>query len=123
MQQYKANHIYHVRYQKSKDRDAYFRRHESELILHDGAENMLKRSGINPKDIDVEKLRSDYNALYSKKQALQQTYKSADKETACLNRKLANLNQYLNRPMEQKTQCDATKYFSPLRHTHISDTP
>ena len=102
-EQYKTNHIYHVRYQKSKDKDAYLRNHETELILHDGAENMLKRFGINPKNIDVEKLRSDYNALYSKKQALQKTYKSAEKETADLNRKLDNLNQYLDRTPEQQT--------------------
>ncbi len=101
-EQYKSNRIYHVRYQKSKDRDAYFRRHESELILHDGAENMLKRYGINPKTLDVEKLRSDYNALYSKKQALQATYKSAEKEAADLNRKLDNLNQYLARTPESQ---------------------
>ena len=101
-EQYKVNHIYHVRYQKSKDRDAYFRRHESELILHDGAENMLKRFGINPKTVDVEKLRSEYNALYSKKQELQKTYKSAEKETADLNRRLDNLNQYLDRSAEPK---------------------
>lgn len=102
-EQYKTNRIYHVRYQKSKDKDAYLRRHETELILHDGAENMLRRFGINPKDIDVEKLRSDYNALYSKKQALQRTYKAAEKETADLNRKLDNLNQYLDRASMQKT--------------------
>ena len=101
-EQYKANHIYHVRYQKSKDKDAYLRRHETELILHDGAENMLKRFGINPKNIDVEKLRSDYNALYSKKQALQKTYKAAEKETADLNRKLDTLNQYLARTPGQQ---------------------
>ncbi len=102
-EQYKANHIYHVRYQKSRDRDRYFRQHETELILHDGAENMLKRLGFNPKNVDVEKLRSDYNALYSKKQALQKTYKSAEKETADLNRKLNNLNQYLDRSTTQQS--------------------
>ncbi len=102
-EQYKTNHIYHVRYQKSKDKDAYLRRHETELILHDGAENILKRFGINPKNIDVEKLRSDYNALYSKKQALQKTYKSAEKEAADLNRKLNNLNQYLDHNPEPQT--------------------
>lgn len=100
-EQYKANHIYHVRYKKSKDKDAYLRRHETELILHDGAENMLKRFSIDLKTLDVEKLRSDYNALYAKKQALQKTYKSAEKETADLNRKLDNLNQYLDRTPEQ----------------------
>ena len=102
-EQYKTNHIYQVRYQKSKDKDAYLRRHETELILHDGAQNILKRLGINPKEINVEKLRSDYNALYSKKQSLQKTYKSAKKEAADLNRKLANLNRYLARNPEQQT--------------------
>ena len=100
-EQYRANHIYHVRYKKSKDKDAYLRRHETELILYDGAENMLKRFGIDTKNLDVEKLRSDYNALYSKKQTLQKTYKSAEKETADLNRKLDNLNQYFDRTSEQ----------------------
>lgn len=103
-EQYKSNHIYHIRYQKSKDKDRYLRQHETELLLHDGAENMLKRFGINTKNLDVEKLRSDYNALYSKKQALQKTYKSAEKEISDLNRKLGNLNQYLDRtPMQQET--------------------
>ena len=102
-EQYKTNHIYHIRYKKSKDKDAYLRRHETELILHDGAENMLKRFGIDTKNLDVEKLRSDYNALYSKKQALQKTYKSADKEAAELKRKLDNLNQYLDRSLEQQS--------------------
>ena len=101
-EQYKTNHIYHVRYKKSKDKDAYLRRHETELILHDGAENMLKRFGIDTKNLDVEKLRSDYNSLYSKKQALQKTYKSAEREAADLKRKLDNLNQYLDRNPEQQ---------------------
>ena len=101
-EQYKTNHIYQVRYQKSKDKDAYLRRHETELILHDGAQNILKRLGINPKEINVEKLRSDYNTLYSKKQTLLKTYKSAEKEAADLNRKLDNLNQYLDHNLEQQ---------------------
>ena len=101
-EQYKTNHIYQVRYQKSKDKDAYLRRHETELILHDGAQNILKRLGINPKEINVEKLRSDYNTLYSKKQTLLKTYKSAEKEAADLNRKLDNLNQYLDLNPEQQ---------------------
>lgn len=96
-EQYQSNHIYHVRYQKSKNPDAYLQSHETELLLHDGAENMLKRLGINPKTLDIEKLRNEYNSLYSKKETLQKTYKSAEKEINSLNRKLDNLNQYLNR--------------------------
>ena len=96
--------IYHIRYQKSKDKDRYLRQHETELLLHDGAENMLKRFGIDIRNLDVEKLRSDYNALYSKKQTLQNTYKTTEKEITGLNRKLDNLNQYLDRtPAPQAT--------------------
>ena len=100
-EQYQRNHIYHIRYRKSKDPDAYLRRHETELLLHDGAENMLKRFGINLKCLDVDKLRIDYNALYAKKEALQKTYKSAEKDIQALKRKLNNLNQYLDRTLEQ----------------------
>ena len=95
-EQYKTNRIYHIRYQKSKDKDRYLRQHETELLLHDGAENMLKRFGIDTRNLDAEKLRSDYNVLYSKKHTLQNTYKTAEKELAGLNRKLDNLNQYLD---------------------------
>ena len=102
-EQYKTNRIYHIRYQKSKDKDRYLRQHETELLLHDGAENMLKRFGINLKTLDIEKLRSDYNALCQKKASLQQTCKSAGKEISGLNRKLDNLNQYLDRVSEQPT--------------------
>lgn len=102
-EQYISNRIYHVRYQKSKDKDRYLRQHETELLLHDGAENMLKRFGINLKTLDVEKLRSDYNALCQKKATLQQTCKSSGKEISELSRKLDNLNQYLDRVSEQPT--------------------
>ena len=101
-EQYQTNHIYHIRYRKSKDPDAYLRHHETELLLHDGAENMLKRFGISLKSLDVDKLRSDYNALYAKKEVLQKTYKSAEKDIQALNRKLDNLNQYLDRTPEQE---------------------
>lgn len=113
-EQYQSNHIYHVRYQKSKNPDAYLRSHETELLLHDGAENMLKRLGINPKTLDIEKLHNEYNSLYSKKETLQKTYKSAEKEINAFNRKLDNLNQYLNRTSQaqqisdRKTEKDQT---------------
>lgn len=97
-EQYNANRIYYIRYQKSKDKDRYLRQHETELLLHDGAENMLKRFGIHTRNLDVEKLRSDYNALYSKKETLQKTYKATSKKHESLMRKLDNLNQYLDSP-------------------------
>lgn len=105
-EQYQSNHIYHIRYRKSKKPDAYLRRHETELLLHDGAENMLKRFGISLKNLDVDRLRRDYNALYAKKESLQKTYKSAEKDIQALNRKLDNLNQYLDRTPGQEQITD-----------------
>ena len=115
-EQYHSNHIYHVRYQKSKNPDSYLRSHETELLLHDGAENMLKRLGVNPKTLDIEKLRNEYNSLYSKKETLQKTYKSAEKDIQALNRKLDNLNQYLDRTpgQEQTTNHKPEKDFTTL---------
>lgn len=40
-EQFEAYKPYHVRSKKSKNPDEYFRRHESELLLYDGAKNML----------------------------------------------------------------------------------
>ena len=115
-EQYQSNHIYHIRYRKSKDPDAYLRHHETELLLHDGAENMLKRFGISLKHFDIDKFRNDYNALYAKKEALQKTYKSAEKDIQALNRKLDNLNQYLDRTpgQEQTTNRKPEKDFTTL---------
>ncbi len=95
-QQYKENHIYHIRYQKSKNPDAYLRQHEMQLLLYDGAENILKSCGINPTTLDIDKLYNHYNILHVKKETLLQTYQSTTKELNTLNQKLNNLNQYLN---------------------------
>ena len=92
---YQENKVYHFRYKKSKNPDAYLRRHETELTLFDGAENMLKRFGINPKNLNLEQLLADYNALQTKKAELQKTYKTAEKEIADLKRRQDNINQYL----------------------------
>ena len=72
-------------------------RHETELLLHDGAKNMLQHMGIDVTTLDLDTLRNEYNLLYAKKQKLQQTYKATETEIASLQRKLDNLNQYLNR--------------------------
>lgn len=103
---YQTNKVYHFRYKKSKDPDAYFRMHETELILFDGAENMLKRFGINPKNLDLQQFQTDYNALLAKKVELQKTYKSAEKEISDLNRKLSNIRQYLGQEQTPEQSTD-----------------
>ena len=97
--QYQINHIYHIRYQKSKDKDRYFRQHEAELLLYDGAENMLKQWGISPKSIDFSELQNEHKALISQKNTLQTEFKSLKKEIGILQNMQNNLIQYFNKPL------------------------
>ncbi len=100
-EQYSANHIYHIRYQKSKNKEAYLQRHETELLLHDGAEHMLKRAGINLKTLNIENLHDEYNTLYVKKKELQNSYRTAEKEHKNLQQKWDNLNRFFNQNQTQ----------------------
>ena len=61
--QYVANRKYQRGYEKAKDQDAYFRNHETQIILFGGAENMLKRYGIRISSLDVEKMQTEYDAM------------------------------------------------------------
>ena len=56
-EQYKANKSYHISYKKSKNPDAYFRRHESQIILYGGARRMLEQAGISLKGLNIDKLK------------------------------------------------------------------
>lgn len=76
---------------------------------------MLKCLGIDTKNLDVEKLRSDYNTLYSKKETLQKTYRSAVKEHDALVRKLDNLNQYLDAPQASAANKKIEKIPNPSK--------
>ena len=98
-EQYQANHIYHIRYQKSKDKDRYFRQHETELLLHDGAENMLRQWGLSPKNIDLSKLQSEHKTLISQKEALRKQFKSLKQEVDTLKNKQNSFIQYFNKPL------------------------
>ena len=108
-EQYKANKAYHTAYKKSKNPDAYFRKHESQIILYGGARRMLGQTGIPLKGLNIDKLKAEYQALTAQKKELTSTYKNCEKELKSLNRKLENLNQYLGRteqPISAQEQPD-----------------
>ena len=94
-QQYQENRPYQIRYCKAKNPDDYFRRHESELILYDGAKEMLRRAKIDPRTLDVVKLRADFSQMEQKKKELRQAYQTAEKDGRQLERELDELEQYL----------------------------
>ena len=93
--QYMANRKYQRGYEKAKDQDAYFRNHETQIILFGGAENMLKRYGIKTTYLDVEKMQAEYDAMAAQKAKLKKTYQTAEKEAAEADKQLKNIRQYL----------------------------
>ena len=93
--QYMANRKYQRGYEQAKDQDAYFRSHETQIILFGGAENMLKRYGIKAKSLDVAKMQAEYDAMASWKAQLKKTYQTAEKEASEMEKQLRNVKQYL----------------------------
>lgn len=93
-QQYKDNEPYHHRYLKSKNPDHYYRTHDMQLVLYDGAVNMLERYHIDVKRMDVEQMKRDYEIMTAKKMELQKTYKNAQKEVWDMKKILDNIRQY-----------------------------
>ena len=100
--QYMANRKYQRGYEKAKDQDAYFRSHETQIILFGGAENMLKRYGVKMASLDVEKMQTEYDAMTAQKAKLKKTYQTAEKEAMEADKQLKNIRQYLG--IERDTQ-------------------
>ena len=104
--QYMANRKYQRGYEKAKDQDAYFRSHETQIILFGGAENMLKRYGIKTTSLDVEKMQAEYDAMTAQKAKLRKIYQTAEKEAEEADKQLKNIRQYLG---IEKDKQEATK--------------
>lgn len=96
-EQYRDNKPFQDKYKKSKDPDRYLRMHETQLILYDGAERMLRKMGLDPKSVNPVEIRADYEAMQTRKATLERTYKSAEKEVKALQQKLINVEQYVGR--------------------------
>ncbi|MBO5598295.1 MAG: rlx protein, partial [Oribacterium sp.] len=94
-EQYRDNKPFQEKYKKSTDPDRYLRMHETQLILYDGAERMLLKMGLDPKSVNAEEIRTDYEAMQRRKLILEKTYKNAEKDAASLHQKLSNVEQYL----------------------------
>ncbi len=94
---FKKNRRYHDRYMASSDKERYFRMHESEIILYDGAVRKLKQIGLKESDTDLSKIDEDIRALEGERLKLKTSYSKASGEVRKLEQKLQNINDYLGR--------------------------
>ncbi len=95
LNQYKENYPFRKRYKESKDPDRYFRMHETELILFDGAKQKLQKMGILPKASELSQVEKDIAELEAKREELRKKYKAASKERGELEQNLKNVEQFL----------------------------
>ena len=70
---------------------------------------MLEQAGIKLKELNMDKLRAEYQVLETQKKELTDTYKNSDKEVRDLKRKQENLNRYLGRTQTDPVQEQQTK--------------
>ena len=78
--------------------------HETQLILYDGAERMLRQMCLDPKSVNPAEIRSDYEAMQARKSILEKTYKLAESDAKALQQKMANVEQYLGHDLQKKQE-------------------
>lgn len=103
---YKQNKRFHDAYKKSKDPDAYLRDrrndHEAKLIIYDSAVRFLKEHGINPKTMDLEKLKQKFQQMELQKSQILSTWEGAHSDILQMELQLENLeNTWVNRKKEE----------------------
>ena len=64
--------------------------HETQLILYDGAERMLRKMGIDPQSVNPSEIRADYEAMQARKSTLEKTYNAAEKDMRSLQQNMIN---------------------------------
>lgn len=96
-EQYQENKSFHDRYRKVKDPDRFLRKYESHLILFAGAERMLQHKNIDTSHLPLEKIKTQYQELLSKKKELSNQYKSSQSEIKELETIKENMEQYLGK--------------------------
>ena len=95
-EQYTENKPYNMKYCKSKNKDAIFRKYETQLILYDGAKNGLEQMRLNPVKVNPEEVRKDYITMENERNKLSDSYKKQIKEVKGLECLKNILIQYMN---------------------------
>jgi len=112
-EQYTENKPYHIKYYKSKNKDAIFRKYETQLMLYDGAKNGLEQIGLNPVKVNPEEARKDYMAMENERNKLSDNYKKQIKEIRELEHLKDTLAQYINISCKEQNK-EKIKNFNEL---------
>ncbi len=102
-EQYTENQPFHNRYKNAKNKEFFFRKYESKLILYDGAKNELKRFGLDPSKVSPDEVRKDYQAMEKRRNSLLAEYKNSEKSLKELHHLKDVISQYMDSaPVEMR---------------------
>ena len=100
-EQYKENKPFYLKYYKAKNKEAVFRKYETQLILYESAKNSLKRMGLQPANINPDEVKADYQTMVQQRNPLSSQYKNAKCEMKELQHLRDTLLQYIENPEKQ----------------------
>jgi hypothetical protein len=92
---YNENKKYIRGYEKSKDKERYYRTHGYDIEIANGAIDRLKNAGLNPDRIDLQKMESDYAVMTADREKTSSAYKDAEKECEKLKKLRDDLTSYV----------------------------
>ncbi len=103
LSQYDENLSFKRRYERSKDPESFFRRHEAEISLCEGAEYMLKREGLDPEQLDISALRSDFETMKKEKESHMAEYARFKADVKKLEHLTDTLERFLKKHDQDRT--------------------
>ena len=92
---YNENKKYIRGYEKSKDKERYYRAHGYDIEIANGAIDRLKNAGLDPDRIDLQKMESDYAVMTADREKTSSAYKAAEKECEKLKKLRDDLKSYV----------------------------
>ena len=106
---YDENKKYIKGYEKSKDKERYYRTHGYEIEIANGAIDRLKNAGLDPERIDLQKMKADYELLKTDRANTSSAYKSAEKECEKLKKLRDDLASYMGTEQSQEIERDVKR--------------
>ena len=92
---YNENKKYIRGYEKSKDKERYYRTNGYDIEIANGAIDRLKNAGLDPDRIDLQKMESDYAVMTADREKTSSAYKAAEKECEKLKKLRDDLTSYV----------------------------
>ena len=92
---YDENKKYIRGYERSKDKERYYRAHGYDIEIANGAIDRLKNAGLDPDRIDLQKMESDYAVMTADREKTSSAYKAAEKECEKLKKLRDDLTSYV----------------------------